>query len=547
MGNIVDDAENIKRFMTAMNSFASTFTQSKNYGSSSKDAPKSSTSSTGLSPALVPTAMDPIDENQPGSPPELSPLKSSQVTERHPQETLSSWEIVPQVDSSPVTTPKSAPSGIQLHHSGDWSNENSPPDSLQTKNLQSLRGESIVNKHLLSPQLIGRIAPPPTPETLAHDDPTNGHNIEDLLRYHVGQRLESKAEPVGLGESIYATHRSSPLTRTTQPARPKFGTFDDEASPCFVTPTYRMSNEERRERDLTYERLSFIIANSTLALAPAVKIVPDSGKRIDERPGVASRAADEFDAAAHVKPHLRAKAESPFPTNDTMGELKIQDQKEAQASVQGRNSPTPVVKGIQAGLAALRAKYGGRSSSTQKPAEEEPAAQQILAKSEEQVSHSRGPSSTASNDSHEPAHLKLAPQIYGQTATQTPSLTSDAAPAGKSNSLSRPGAVDAIKFDTSSVMDQAQIAGTTTGNLITPSSANFAMITPSTGRHVEASAANSTANTAEEGSPIFFGKYPNPEGKEAPGTGRTVPKSAEGSTIFFGGFPKPEGRARPGL
>ena len=546
MADIVDDEENIKRFMTSMNNFTTTFTQGKNYGSPSKGALKSSTSSAAPSPAFVPTVMDPIDKSRPGTPYALSPLESRQVPKRHPQETLSSWEIVPQETCSPVTPPRSLPSGGQLPHSGEWSNENSPPDSTQTKNIQSLKVESVVNKPLLSPQLIGRIAPPPTPESVAHDDPSNGHNghnIEDLIRYHVGQRLESKAEPVGLGESIYASHRSSHLTRTLSSARPKFGTIDDEAGPSIVTPTCQMSHERRRERDLSYERLSFSIANSTPVLAPAVKAMPSSENIVDKQPGKASRAGSEPDTAAGVPPHPRVREQSPVPGHGTMSEPKMQDHTQTLAG--GQHSPTPVVKGIQAGLAVLRAKYGGRSSSAPQKAEE-PTVQQTLDKSEEQVSEVRTASSTASNDNHKPAHLKLDPQTHGIVAKPTSPLTSDFTPSGTSENLTRPGAVEVMKSSTSSIIDQAQAVATTTSNLVTPSSANFAMISPSTGRHVEANAASSAANIVEEGSPIFFGRFPKPEARDAPGSGRTAPKSADGSTIYFGSFPIPEGRRRPG-
>ena len=517
MANIVDDEENIKRFMASMNNFVSTFTQGKNYGSSSKGTVKSSTSSAIPSPAFLPTVTDPIDETQPDTLPALTPSDPDLLPKRDPQETLSSWEMVPQETDSPATPARPVPNGRQLHRSGDWSNEISPPGSIQTKNVQSLKVDSAVNKQLLSPQLNGRIAPPPTPETVAHDrsnDRINGHDIPDLLRYHVGQQIESNGGPVGLGESIYATHRSSPLTRIGSSPRPVLGAVDDEASQHIIAPIRQMPHVRRLQRNLSYERLSFSIADSAPFSTLAVNLTPESRNGVNNEPDIASRAVNETKTLAQGDKSTASTA--------------------------------PVVQGIQAAMAAMKAKYGGRSSSASQKADAEPTVQQTLDKTEERVLQSSGASSTTSNESRKPAHLKLGPQTYGSAATPT-QPTSNFAPVDTTDWLSPPEAVRVIKVSTSSVMDQARAAAATTGNSLTPSSANFAMISPSTGRHLEAGAVKSAANTAAEGSPIFFGRSPKPEGREAPRAERTAPVSVEGNPLYFGSFPKPESRGRPGL
>jgi len=330
MAHIVDKEENLRRFIDAMNNSSSIFTRSKNFGKSSKDVSTSSTPSTALSPAFTPTAMDPI-EGRPGSPSPLQPI--TQDFEDSSPGVLSFRDMnqLPQ-------TPQPKNIRAELDHVDQWIAPQSLFHTQQNHDDRPTYPDSLVNKLPVSPQLAGTRAPPPTPATAPHVTTENNEDIEDIVASHVNKHFASKTNAVGLGESIHAPHRSSPLAGDR-----------------------KLSDESRRLRELSFERASFKAADSPSASGSFISS-PESTTRGTSKPATTSNAqgADKVNtvrsgnATDWVPPHLRFVQKAPAPVK------ALSSEPEPKPQATDGNYASSLVKKMEAGTKSFLEKWGGQ-------------------------------------------------------------------------------------------------------------------------------------------------------------------------------------------
>ncbi|MCJ1383034.1 hypothetical protein MMC17_006147 [Xylographa soralifera] len=259
MSRIVDDAGNLQQFTAAVTNVLASFGQCKNYGHPARGETQSSTASIVQTQPSIAQAMN-SHPYTPGSPSTPPPPYTAQGIRDASSATLPSSEVN-QVTSQIINNFPSV--------SSDYDRK---PDMKEASfksmgNGSSAKPEFAINKHLDSPQLTGLRAPPPTPETWAHKTPPTGpYNEnrlgddpleeelakEDLLISHIEKHMKNKPVHTGLGESMYAYRRPSYLA--------------NEAGHTQYTHLGRdVSPTSRREREKSFERLSFVVASASKA------------------------------------------------------------------------------------------------------------------------------------------------------------------------------------------------------------------------------------------------------------------------------------------
>ncbi|MCJ1390118.1 hypothetical protein MMC18_002976 [Xylographa bjoerkii] len=257
MSRIVDDAGNLQQFTAAVSNVLASFGQRKNYGRPSRGEPPSLAapivqSQLPTSPAMHPHAYTP------GSPWTPPPAYTAQDVQDTSSAILPSREVN-QATSQIINSLLSFPT--HGDHKPAWIEDRFKPIHDDTPATP----EVAINKHLDSPQLTGLRAPPPTPETWAHktpptgplygnrlgDDPLEEELLkEDLLISHIQKHMIHKPVHVGLGESMYAPRRPSRLA--TEDGHTRYTSSGRDVSPM-----------SRRERDNSFERLSFVVASAS--------------------------------------------------------------------------------------------------------------------------------------------------------------------------------------------------------------------------------------------------------------------------------------------
>ena len=259
MSHIVDDAGNLQQFTAAVTNVLASFAQHKNYGHPARGETPSSAASIVQPQLSIAPAMD-SHAHTIGSPSTPSPLYTTQGVRDTSSAILPSREV--KQAASQIT--KSYPS--LLSHDDDQPDRNEA-HSKPTDNGAPVKPEFAINKHLDSPQLTGLRAPPPTPETWAHKTPPTGlyneHRLgddpleeelakEDLLISHIEKHMTNKPAHTGLGESMYTHRRPSYLANEAGHTQHIYSGHD-------VSPT------SRREREKSFERLSFVVASASKA------------------------------------------------------------------------------------------------------------------------------------------------------------------------------------------------------------------------------------------------------------------------------------------
>ena len=349
MAHIVDKEENLRRFIGAMNDSSSIFTRSKNFGKSSKDVSTSSTPSTALSPAFTPTAMDP-NEGHPTSP---SSLYAARDAEDDGPNVLSSRD--------PIQQPNTPPSkSAEPDHFDLWTTPTPSFNIRQNHDDRSTYPDSLVNKLLISPQLAGTRAPPPTPETAPHIATENNEDIEEIVASQVNKHFANKSNAVGLGESIHAPHRSSPLTGGF--VRPK-SMDDGNGNTLLAIPEVKLSTETRRLRQLSFERASFKAADSpseSISFTKSAETADCTENKLTTSSGTqgASRTStvSSDTATDWVPPHSRIGGNAPTPVQPSTTEPKPQ--------VKDGNYASSIVKKMEAGTLSFLAKWGAKKEKT---------------------------------------------------------------------------------------------------------------------------------------------------------------------------------------
>lgn len=407
MAHVVDKEENLRGFIDAMNNSSSIFTRSKNFGKSSKDVSISSTPSTALSPTITPAAMDPI-VGRPGTPSPLQPI--SQDFEDGSPGVLSSRDMnqLPQ-------TPQPRSNRAEPDHVDQWFALGSSFHTQQNQDDRPTYPDSLVNKLLVSPQLAGTRAPPPTPTTAPHNTTEDNEDIEDIVATQVNKHFANKTNAVGLGESIHAPHRSSPLAGGWLASK--------------TTPDQKLSDETRRLRELSFERASFKVADSPSASGSIISS-PASTANGTSKPATASYAqgADEVNTVPSsniidwVPPHLRLGQNATAPVKP------LPSEHESKPQVSSGNYASSLVKKMEAGTKSFLEKWGGQK---EKHADHTPTTWEEVAQPKSRDEPVQTPaSSVASKDEeetrivHTPAELMTiqSPTSKGTQATSVADL-----------------------------------------------------------------------------------------------------------------------------
>lgn len=336
--------------------------------------------------------------------------------------------------NQPPKTPPSKEHRTKADLFNQWPATESSFSAQQNQDDRSLYPDSLVNKLLTSPQLTGTRAPPPTPETGPHFATENNEDIEEIVGNQINKHFANKTNAVGLGESIHAPHRSSPLTGGW--ARSRF-IKDENGNTHAATSDRDMSAETRRLRDLSFERASFKAADSPSASGTFTKAADTAKKAVnylatasgthgaDTANSVPSKKVNDW-----VPPHLRMGEPSPDPFKPTTAEPKPQRN--------DGNSASALVKKMEAGTKSFLAKWGGQR---QKYPDVTPTTWEEPVVPESRYEHFKTPASSAASSTDEeetrvvytPAELVAVKSevIKEQQATSTADLT----PAKVRNSL----------------------------------------------------------------------------------------------------------------
>ena len=259
MSHIVDDAGNLHQFTAAVTNVLASFSQRKNYGHPARGETQSPTASIVQAQPSIGPDMN-ANAYMPGSPSITSPPHTAKGARDASSASLPSREV--NQATSRVTN-----SFPLLSRHNDQKPDGNEAHFKSMDNGTSVKPETAINKHLDSPQLTGLRAPPPTPETWAHRMPPTGlHNEnrlgddpleeelakEDLLMGHIEKHMTNKPTHIGLGDNMYARRRSSYLVNEIGHTQYTFSGRD-------VSPT------SRREREKSFERLSFVVASASKA------------------------------------------------------------------------------------------------------------------------------------------------------------------------------------------------------------------------------------------------------------------------------------------
>ncbi|MCJ1286345.1 hypothetical protein MMC26_005690 [Xylographa opegraphella] len=260
MSRIVDDAGNLQQFTAAVTDVLASLGQRKDYGHPARGEAQSSTAAiVQPQPSSIAPAMN-SHPYKPGSPVTTLPLYTTQGVRE------GSSAIVPSRGVNQVTSQitNSFPS---LPIQDDRKPDGNKVHFKSMDNGTSVKPEFAINKHLDSPQLAGLRAPPPTPETGAQktidtgsynenclgDDPLEEELAnEDLLISHIEKHIMNKPTHTGLGESMYAHRKPAYLANET--GHTQYTYSGGDASPT-----------ARREREKSFERLSFVVASASKA------------------------------------------------------------------------------------------------------------------------------------------------------------------------------------------------------------------------------------------------------------------------------------------
>ena len=260
MSYIVDDAGNLQEFTAAVTNVLASFTQRQDYGHPAQGETHNSNASI-VQPQSATAPATNSRAYTPGSPSTPPPPYTAQGVRETSSVVLPS-RGVNQATSQTIDTIDDYPS-LATH-------DDRKPDKHEAQfkamdNGISVKQGRAINKHLDSPQLTGLRAPPPTPETWAHKTPLTGsYNDnrlgddlleeelakEDLLISHITKQMTNKPAHTGLGESMYAYRRPSYLADEAGHTPNMYSVRD-------VSPT------SRREREKSFERLSFVVASAS--------------------------------------------------------------------------------------------------------------------------------------------------------------------------------------------------------------------------------------------------------------------------------------------
>lgn len=358
MAHIVDDRENIIRFTATVSNVLASFARDGKYGRPSKDGSEDVNPSA-ISPQLISSpSMNTADQasdsarhhpDLPIPPPPPPPY----TTEDLPGIMSASS---PRIGNGHLGTDDETQHQHLELHSAHLSN-GAHDDAVESTRF-------AVNKQFASPHLAGLRAPPPTPETRGHTMPPigsqNGGKLtenleeqlsnEELLAGHVEKHLASKSSSPGLGESMHA---------------PKLSRFAGDLGFLQYEKSKReLSPGSRREREGSYKRLSFVVANASKASLES-SIHADAGPKTgtknpvgDEKEQLGQSGSKSSD---WVPPHLRMTETTMSPVGVTLDEVRPTPAEAAYDAVPPtsahESSETLLMKGFQVGLQSFMAKY----------------------------------------------------------------------------------------------------------------------------------------------------------------------------------------------
>ena len=367
MAHIVDDAENIKQFMTAMNNASATFSQK--YSQRSRTGSENTAISEVQSPSTTMAIMDMND--RPSKPLETS-AEPTQELEDSTYVLLSYRDVNKlQPDLSNTSIQAKLPTK-QRQLFEDLSDSDTVFDGQQRKIRPEILPESaIVNKAFNSPLLAGLRAPPPTPESRANRDYPDRNDIEELVGHTFNQYFGTKTTVSGLGDSHWAPQQSSPVSKellNSQLARSFDGHTQRKGdTPDLSSASHQNQNKphERLLRDSDFERMSFKASNASPSLdtsdeVPAVATNSDTGispqkygfkQRTSSKSKRESAQDDTRDTRSPIQkpPHLQT-----IGTRSSTSHSAGRDPK-----LQTLGEDIPLVEGIRAGLQSFMSKYYG--------------------------------------------------------------------------------------------------------------------------------------------------------------------------------------------
>ena len=393
MSHIIDDAKNVQQFTAVTTNVLASFGQNKNYGRPSRSELPSPAHSVVQPQPSASTTMD-LRTHALESPSTPPPLDNASTI-------LPSCNITQEI--SQITTGPTPPPSHNDPKLG-W-NE----DCFKSINDgPSEKTEVVFNKHLDSPQLTGfrdpptglrdpltgLRAPPSTPETWAHKIPPTvplyrnrqgGDPLEeelskeDFLISHIEKHMANKPVHIGLSESMYAPRLSSPLANEGYHTQ-------------YRNPERNVSPNSRRDRENSFERLSFVVASASKAelLSKINRDIMTEPDFLSQNLIVAlSQTPKENEDATVRPPQLRVTAPSPVrvqPSKTLQAKMKSEniavasapspipdDVKGKQAHTKLENSAVaPPIDGMKAGLQSSRDKYSARTKAPASKADPAP-------------------------------------------------------------------------------------------------------------------------------------------------------------------------------
>ena len=233
---VVDDAENIKKFLELMKSKSSSIYTPSTFTSISKDVGPASTA---LKEAEAPGHLQSSNNTSVSTPGKVS---TSLNQENINTDDVNTHSQSPKLRSSlnEVLGPACDGSAAQVH-----------PNPLQPSHRRIYE---------LSPQLVGCIQPPNTPESTPQGGELSIEEITGIIHHSVERTLgSSRAPQTGLSSSIHAprngSNRKISIQSIFRPTPPSDTPPNTPQSPI-------QSLEARRVRDASYSRVSFAAAEA---------------------------------------------------------------------------------------------------------------------------------------------------------------------------------------------------------------------------------------------------------------------------------------------
>ena len=123
--------------------------------------------------------------------------------------------------------------------------------------------DTMVNRFLQSPHLSGLKAPPPTPESGPHSSPLDPEEISGIIQISVESHLAGKKPMDGLAQSRHAPHVYA--SASSSPSQTKGILINADGYPRFKPPNRDLSPGSRREREASFDRISFAVADAPIS------------------------------------------------------------------------------------------------------------------------------------------------------------------------------------------------------------------------------------------------------------------------------------------